>query len=784
MRAKFHAWDGRVNIGTTYLRESDDKDNPLDFTLTDERLDSLRQAGDDPSSAVVDGASYMGEGKGRYIREDGVYRYVGSENGDYNVYFSDVGDGNGDYRYKGGGIYEYVGEKQGRYAPVMLLPTAHSHDLIGLDFDASPLSFINFSGELGLSRFDANTYSEIDDDDNNGLAQKWAVTVKPDSLKFIGLNLGHLEISGKYRRIQDRFQDIDRTNIVEYNRRWDLSASTKRGEVVREITGEYQPFKGMAIGGEFGEIEKGRGFSSKRWQAQSSLDRKSWPKYNYRIEQIDKDDQANNRNGSWLRQRGHAEYRLWKFKPLFDYEGEVKEENWSDSLYTGFKFDNYTGGLEFTLGQKLTASGLLSHRDDDNYVGASQYEDKSTASTQTYKLSLRNIKSLTASVEFTHRERQFADTNIGNKRTDLADVQVRYSPWKQMITSDWHYQVSNTATAQKERVYIKVSQGDGNYRFDPDLNEYVIDPLGDYIMRVLMTDQFIPVVELKASSRIRFQPRRYLMPKGKSLKKEPGWLLRAVSALSTETYAKVEERTQEKEVWEIYKLNFSRFRQPDVTIFGNLQMRQDVHLFENNRRHSLRLRIENRDEKNNQYLEGGQDRIERNYSARFIFALSNKWSSKSELIQKRTKRTFSVAGRQDRDVYSNQGKIQLSYRPKSALELALQSRMAWEQDRHYDPPTQIRVLAFKPTVTYSLRGKGRLRAELDWTRVQVEPEGRVIPYEVAGGRSLGTSMRWDVRFDYRVSKTIQASLSYSGNHEPTRNRTIHTGRAQMTASFR
>lgn len=783
-RGKFRIWDGKINIGTTYLRESDDKDNPLDFTLTDERLDCLQQAGDDPMSAVVDGASYMGEGKGRYVLEDGIYCYVGYGNGDYNVSFSDLGDGNGDYRYKGGGIYEYIGEKQGRYAPVMLLPTAHSHDIIGLDLDASPMSFLNIIGEVGLSRFDANTYSDLDDDDNNGLAQKWAVTLKPDSLKFIGLNLGHLVVSGKYRRIEDRFQDIDRTNIVEYNRKWDLPSAAKRGEDVRELTANYQPLRGLSFGGEFGEIEKGSGFASKRWQAQSSLNRKGWPTYKYCIEQIDKDDKANNRNGSWLRQRGHAEYKLWKLRPLFDYEGEVKEENWADSLHTGFKFDNYTGGLELALGQKLTASGKYSYRDDDDYVGADQYENKSTALTQTYKMSLRNIKSLTASLEFTHRERQFADPTISDKRTDLADLQVRFSLLKQMISLDWHYQFSNTATAQKERIYIKVSQGDGNYRFDPDLNEYVIDPLGDYIMRILTTDQFIPVVELRASQRGRFEPRRYLMPRGRNMKKEPGWLRKAISALSSETYIKVEERTQEKDVWEIYRLNFSRFRKPDVTIFGNLQMRQDVYLFENNRKHSLRLRYESRDELNNQYLEGGQDRTERNYSARFIFALSNKWSSKSEMIQKRTKRTFAVAGRQDRDVYSNQGNIQLSYRLRPAFELALQSRLAWEQDRYYDPPTRIQLLAFKPTVTYSLRGKGRLRAELDWARVNATPEGRVIPYEVAGGRSLGTSMRWDVRFDYRISKTIQASLSYSGNHEPTRNRTIHTGRAQLTASFR
>ena len=55
---------------------------------------------------------------------------------------------------------------------------------------------------------------------------------------------------------------------------------------------------------------------------------------------------------------------------------------------------------------------------------------------------------------------------------------------------------------------------------------------------------------------------------------------------------------------------------------------------------------------------------------------------------------------------------------------------------------------------------------------------------MADGRSAGYSMRWDARFEYRLSQTVQASLSYSGRNEPERQGVTHTGRAQITAAFR
>jgi hypothetical protein len=257
-----------------------------------------------------------------------------------------------------------------------------------------------------------------------------------------------------------------------------------------------------------------------------------------------------------------------------------------------------------------------------------------------------------------------------------------------------------------------------------------------------------------------------------------------LKAFSSESFAAIEERTQDKDAWQIYLLNQDHFRRPLTTLYGTLQWRQDLFLFEHDRDFSLRFRVQDRNEINNQYLEGGQERREREYGLKLTTRFSQKWAAQSEGIRKRIARSFMQQDRQSRDIYADQVRVDLSFRPKPVLELAVESRMSQEEDRIYQPATSVLAFSVKPRCVYSLMTKGRGQGELEWSEVRVTPAGRAIPYEMAEGRSSGRSLRWELKFDYRLSQTIQASLSYTGRSEPERSGTIHTGRAQITAAFR
>lgn len=776
-------WDDRLRISGVYLHEADDKNNPLDFTLTDDYRQILENAGDSQRAAVINGATYVGPESGRYNFVDSVYVFVGDNMGEYNVTFSDVGEGEGSYQYKGNAVFEYVGEGAARYAPVILLPLPKSHDVVDLSLDLAPFKALTLHSELAVSNYDRNSFSTLDSEDNIGVAQDYQVALRPEKLNAFGRNLGNFFLTGRYKKVGDQFTDIDRTTEIEYNRKWDLPSSATREETVKEIYSQYEPFQGFTIGGEWGSIQKGSYFRSNRWLAENRYQSDKLPSYNYRIEHINKNNIAQNQLGDWLRQRGNADWSIWKFRPLFEYEGEIKKENWSDSLYTGFKFDDISGGLEFQPFSKFSITGRVSQRDDQEYVGYDTFVDKSFANTQNLQLELQQIKSFSASLDLTHRTKTYATAEQADTRTDLAELRTQWTPWKRAINANWTYQISNTATARKERVYIKVPEGEGNYRFDDELNEYVYDPLGDHILRILTTDQLIPTIELKTSSRLRLEPSRLFENVSRSENSQNLWV-KAISAVSSESYLALEERTQSNDMRDIYLMNLQKFRDQEHTIFGYLQYRQDVYLFERSRDFSVRLRYHTRDELNNQYLEGGEERNEWERSARVTARISDRVSTQSELLQKRTARFFNQQNRQDRDIQATELDADISFVPQPLLKLALEGRLSWEEDTVYEQPTQVQAYALIPRVTYSLRNKGRIRAEFEWSYVDANPKDRVLPYEMANGRSIGQSIRWDLRFDYRISSVIQATLSYAGRNEPERDRVIHTGRAQVTAAFR
>lgn len=776
-------WNKRLRLGAIYLHESDDKNNPLDFSLTDDYRHILEQAGDDQLSAVIDGATFVGEGKGRYIREDSNYVYVGEKLGDYNVAFSDVGSNLGSYQYSGSGAYKYVGETNGSFDPVIILPLPKSHDVLDLSLQFAPVSYVNVSSEYALSNFDENAFSALNQEDDIGLAQNWMLDVRPNSIKMLGKNLGKLTFTGKYKKVDNNFSDIDRTNEVEYNRRWDLPASLSREEIVKEIHSTYEPFPGFGLGGEYGTISKGKYFSSRRRQFENHFKYKRLPAYKYRLEQIKSNNSDRDQSADWQRQRGDIEWNIWKFKPFFDYEGEVKKENWADTTYTGFKFDDVGAGLEFRPIEKLLISGRTSQRDDKEYVGYNNFTDKSFANTQNIQIQLERVKEITASLDLTHRVKSYAQADLDDSQTDLAELRLQLTPWQRAVSADWNYRISSTATAKKERLYIQVSDGEGTYRFDKDLNEYVYDPLGDHILRILTTDQLIPTIELKTSTRLRLEPKRFFSQSSVSKDSSSFWQ-KSLSALSSETYVAVEERTQTDNAMDVYLLRMDSFRQPGNTILGYLQFRQDIFLFERSRDFSLRYRYRTRDELNNQFLEGGEERLERENAIRMTNRLSELFSSQSELTQKRTARFFNYAGKQNRDIHAVELNSDVSYAPSSVLKVAMEGRFSWEQDVVYESPTRVKSYALTPRITYSFRNRGRLSGEFEWSYVDANPRDRVLPYEMANGRSVGQSTRWDIRFDYRLSSVIQATLSYSGRNEPEREQVIHTGRAQVTAAFR
>lgn len=777
-QGKMRLWNDKIRLGTTFIRESDDKDDPLGFSITDDAIAALEVAGDD--LAIVPGGTLVGEGEGTYVKDStGVFNFVGLGNGNYNVSFSFFGTGKGDYRNTGLGRFEYVGPNDGDYLPFVILPQAQRHDLVGVNFDFAPVQNVTLRSELAFSQFDRNLYSSKDDGDNSGTAYNVTLRFSPEQIKVGGRNFGKLDFSGYLRRKNRNFREIDRSTIAEFNRRWNIpdSVSTRKEDIL-ELRGDYQPLRGFSVGGGVGRLSKSSLFEANRWDLRTQLSRANLPNLDYFLEFIDRNDDNIGQKSEWLRQRGRAEYDLRKLRPVLEYEGEIKKDTNFDSSRTGFRYNSFTAALHLSPWKVLTAVARYNVRDDDDRV-AGAFVDKSIAKTQTYSLTLKNWHALNLLASYTHRERNFSDQTVSDTRTDLADIRIGFRPRQSAISSNLNYQISNTQVARQEEVFIEVDEGTGNFRFNEDFNEFEPAAFGNFVRRLFSTGEFIPVVELKMRLDLRLRPGKFFGAE----QSQSGFFERMFRPVTTESFLRIDERTTEDDVGKIYFLNLNAFQQDSTTIFGSIEFRQDVYLWRNNRELSVRYRYRNRNELNNQFVEGGQDREVLEQRLRVLYRFTHRFSLQTEYIHSSENLEFGSATRADRQIRSDELQMDLVFRPVPKWELGLKGEYSRNKDLVPSPDTKADLFAFTPRANYSLSKKGRLRAEFQWARVSVSPKNRLIPFELTDGRRAGSTFRWNVSLEYRVSQNVRASATYFGRSEPDLPNTQHIARVEMRAFF-
>ncbi|MBK9099669.1 MAG: hypothetical protein IPM14_16490 [bacterium] len=193
-----------MKIAFQYLQEGDDQDAPIDFALSEEDKQILEQAGDDPLNAVKSGVSIaaldsLGIRRGIYQAVDTLinnelFTYYLYNPGDtlsvYNVSFSYVGEGNGDYIREALGQFRFVGIKQGGYLPVIFLPLPQLKQLGNLTTSIAPLENVQLDMEYAGSLWDKNRFSNLDDGDNYGYAANVSLKVLPSNISLGSLNLG------------------------------------------------------------------------------------------------------------------------------------------------------------------------------------------------------------------------------------------------------------------------------------------------------------------------------------------------------------------------------------------------------------------------------------------------------------------------------------------------------------------------------------------------------------------------------------------------------------------
>jgi hypothetical protein len=487
-----------------------------------------------------------------------------------------------------------------------------------------------------------------------------------------------------------------------------------------------------------------------------------------------------------------VEYDIAKWRPSLRAESEerIATPLGQDSIrQNSFRFLEIAPRLVSAEFWRMTASAEYQLRTEDSAV-AGTISRASRSLTQLYTWQLNGWQSLSSSLTLSIRNVEFTDEFKlrGNSNSDgiLVRSQTRYTPLQRAVETDLYYEFSNQRSARLERIFIRVTQGSGNYKYLGDVNRNgIVDESdfeltrfdGDYIVVSIPSDQLYPVADMKTSVRLKLQPSR-LIPTPST------WLGKALRALSTETYVRVDERSDDPDTKQIYLLNLSHFLNDQTTIAGSQQITQDVFLFENNSDVSFRFRYNERSGLT-QYVSAIERTFQEEQSIRIRSQLVQEIGNQTDFINKKDRLTSSSQTSEERDLVSNALLSDFSYRPTMNWEIGFHLEITEIVNNFGGGNATADINAEGMKIVESFPGIGQLHAELNREEVllsNVTNPNALMPYAFTEGKAVGKSYLWQLTFDYRITANLQVSLNYNGRKEAS-GLPIHTAKMEARAFF-
>jgi hypothetical protein len=803
-------FDNTFTIRASYYHEEDDPQKILESEgiLSEEELEVIKNAGDDPLAASVDGASYVGDSIGYYFKIDTLindeeyayYNYVGEGNGDYIVIFSSVGSGLGDYLREGLGIYRWVGVGRGEYLPIDLLPLPSKQQLLDVQLGYQPFMKLRINAEAATSYLDKNIISDINDKNNQGSAFSFSAKLDPTELGPSNLNMGLLSFLFNSKYVDKKFQPIDRLNQPDFVRYWNLLPDTERDnqEESIELKSTYVPWTWLNLQGGVGKFKK-TVFNSFRYMGEARLDAENWFKGLLSHELI-KSNQLST-NNEWLRQKANLNTDVGIFQPAVFFEREQRK-NIEKRGINGFAFADV--GARVSLINLPSLNGYLQYnqRKDDVFVPElfGRKIHQSTSWTKRLHLALTEWNRFSGYLDISLREKDYTkffeefegdllkddylkfalqDTTWQDRETNLVEFMLKNFQWDRALDIQWQYRISVGQTALREKVYIEVQEGRGEFRYDEDLEEYVPDPNGNYVLFIIPTGNFEPITQLGTSLRLLLDPRRVF-------KKPESAFTTLLAQFSGDSYFRIEEESKDEDLTNLYLINYSTF-QGQSTLKGSIVYDQDLWFMRQNQNHSFRFRYRYRDDLFNQFLDNKDNEnrlgIERSIWANY--RIIEKLKAQTSLRNVHTFRNNRANEARNRDINSVIFNQNFSFRPDPSWEFGLESEYGQEEDQANKKSLKIDYGRALLRTSYSILGKGKISTSFNYQMVNVlnNPLNATIPFEMAGGKKKGISKNWQLRGEYTIAENVVISLFYNGRDDAGFEKIIHTGQAEIRAYF-
>jgi len=805
-------------FGLNFYSETDSKTQNLNQELSDEEKILLSQIGNNLNQGFVPNVENVEFDpelilyrKMDTLVESVVYQDVfvystNSESAIYKLGFAFVGQNKGNYvkvnSTANGKVFQWLGPKngilQGDYEPIKQLITPKKKQMLSFWADRDLSQKINSNFEIAFTNNDLNTYSTLQDDENQSYAVNLQLSfpsesflsrkykqdslILADSLKreFYQIEPIKFFTSVQYQFVHKYFGEIERFREAEFNREWNLPDTTFGNQTLLTWKARYQFTDSSFVnynlnlfkfGDSFQAIKnnfESTFFSQKtKYALNTSLlnnegekHRSNYFKYLIQIERII--------NSLDLGFQNRVEYNLWK---------SSESENF---LVNSFYFNEINIFLQKK--NKLYNSWKLNYALRNDFLPKENKLIKNSLA-HDLNLDLKLLKRKNNQLKFNYNYRKLVilDSLISElEPLNSSNFQLEHAfkLWKNAFTSNMMYQTNSGLELKREYAYLEVDKGQGNYIWNDynangirELDEFELSNFsydGEYIKILQPSTDYERIFGNKFSFSANLNPQR-IWKKATGFKK-------VLSRFSNQFAYTANQKTQNLDFMPyVYsKQNLSEFRNLNLNSRNVFSFNKTARVFGADYSYlnskDLILNANGLDFSSSQSNE---------LKLRLLLYNSLKLENKLSSGIKTFDSEFMPV--RNYEIQNITNSLSLIVQNSRKLKLNLEYVFAEKQNNLGEEQSVQHKIGAK--FTYSEVNKSNLNIGIDYVKINFSSQmNNSIAYNMLEGLQTGNNLIWNVVYLRSISKLLQLNLSYSGR-AANQKKAIHNASVQLQASF-
>jgi hypothetical protein len=767
------------SINGYFYSESDSKNQPLQLSLTEAQKQILANAGNDQSLMVAQSAFVddFSENKILYkkILAGGIeaFEYSTNQNDElYTVTFTNVGTNNGDYVLDRtiaiGNIFRYVGPNLGNYNPIIQLYAPSKLQVAVVNSQYKPHEKTQINAEVALSNNDLNLFSNIDDNQNKGLATDIHWSQKLIDKKW------KLKSDVRYQFIHQNFKTVQRFQSVEFNRDWNLiNPSGNQQQINTSLSLED---KNNTLTYAFHHLSFSDNFTGSKHLINSKM---TFDNTFFYLNGSALHNTSTLEKNHFFRANAKVEQRLskgWVGGFVHIETNDRKDRNTAAFINTSHQFREYEGYFGLGDSTKVYAKFGMNYRTNDS-IRTNRFTQINLRKTFYANTRLIQNKNTNLSVFANYR----ITTNAFTEDEKSLNSKVVYSQrlFNNFISLGTIYETSSGNIARQDYVYIETEPGQGFYTWIDynndgikDFDEFEVAEFQDqanYLRVPLPNLRYIPTQKAAWSQSLTINAAQWNTQTG---------FKKALSHFQNQTFLNVvneQERVQNS-------FNLNPFDLSDTALIGlTLNFRNSLYFNRNLQKYSTSYTYGSSRAKQ-QFFIGNQNNKTQLHQFEFAHKFSKFWLV--DFLGKFSKNNLETENFANRNYEINntelQPKVSYIYNNDQRFSVFYQHQFKQNQIQGLE---ELRQQKFGLEYMYTGKNKNQLQLQLtsffnDFSGNPNSPVG----YQMLEGLQDGKNYTWSALYNQKLNSFLNLSLNYLGR-KSEQSKTIHTGSVQLRAIF-